>query len=89
MKPRMTVTDVFHFGDGRTVLAVLVEGDPKLIEAGTYELRRDGQRLQEVNIENEMLTRTRLPPGQRSVSTAERLKVPSGPPARELTLVPC
>ena len=85
----MTVTDVFHFGDGRTVLTVLVAGNPKLIEAGRYELRRDGQVLQRVNVENEMLTRARLPSGQRSVSTAERLQVPSGPPVQELTLVPC
>jgi hypothetical protein len=84
----MIVTDVFHFKDGRSVLNVVAEGNPRLIEAGRYDLRSDGRSIQQVSIQNEMLTRNRRGDGERSVSTAEKIDIPSGRPRRELVLVP-
>jgi hypothetical protein len=88
MKPRMTVKDIFQFKDGRTVLSVTLDSDAKLIEAGEYDLLQNGRHIQQVHIENEMLTRNRHANGQRSVSTTERVNLPSGCPQDEIVLVP-
>lgn len=85
---RMSITDVFHFKDGRSVLTVVPEGDPKLIESGTYDLMKEGVSFQRVRVENEMMTRGLRGNRQRSVSTVERVDLPSGRPNEEVTLVP-
>jgi len=84
---RMLITDVFHLSDGRSAFTVVPEGTPKLIAAGGYALEQDGKTIQLVQIENEVLSRTRRGHAPRSVSTAGRVNIPSGPPKQKLVLV--
>jgi hypothetical protein len=90
VKTRLAVTDVSHFEDGRTVFAVVPEGNTPLIEAGPYELLSAERSLGVVQVEGEVLTTGRRSADRmRSVSTIQRAPVPSGRPASELALVPC
>jgi hypothetical protein len=83
----MTVTQVFNFADGRTILAGLVEGDAVVTQPGRYGLY-DGKRpMREVEVEGEMTPRTtRGVREERAMSVAERVGLPSGEPRGNLVL---
>ena len=88
MSPSMTVKDIFQFKDGRTVLSVVLHTNTKLISAGEYDVVKNGRSIQKVHVENEMLSHRPRGDGLRSVSTSERINLPSGSPQDEILLVP-
>lgn len=71
---RMHIKDIFHFRDGRTVLAGPVEGEIRLLQPGRCEVWVNGTRLASIQIEGEMIACGAHPHEagcERSVSTLE------------------
>jgi hypothetical protein len=84
----MTIMQVFNFADGRTVLAGFVEGDVGVIRPGRYGLYQGSKLVREVEVEGEMMPRTTQGVrGERVVSIADRVGLPSGKPQGGLVLL--
>jgi hypothetical protein len=76
----MIVEDIFHFADGRTVFTGIITDGPGYIQTGRCELLFDGASIEKFTIEGEMIPSPQRPGGLRSISTKERITVPSARP---------
>ena len=71
MNFEMKVIDVFHFQNGQTVLAGLIEDHQELIRSCQAEILIDGKVQETIKILGEMLPDRRHPQGYRAISTLE------------------
>jgi hypothetical protein len=73
----MEISDVFKFGDGRTVFVGDVEGSPGLVERVECELLVDGDVHQPVLIDGEEMPERRqnINPRKRAVGTSDDIGI--------------
>lgn len=75
MSFRMRIDDAFAFEDGRTVFVGIVTTSRGYVAPLRCDLIVDGQVIQQLTLEGEMLPAKRVASAERSVSTVERVVV--------------
>lgn len=65
----MLIQDVFRLRDGRVVLVGPVEGHPKYMSSGQYEIWVEGSKRASLRFEGEMISSNPTDPSKRAIST--------------------